>query len=222
MNGTKKIAAAVLIVAAVASIIVFVRSGITIPQAIEYARGLRHYWWLPIAYFAAYALLNVLFVPTQLLSVASAIIWGWALGGTIELFAATLGSLVPFAIGRWLRPPADRLKPVLTLELLLIFRLVPVIPYTALNYTAALSSITPIQYLLVTFLGSIPSTYIFAFFVDAIAKGVMQPRDVFLRVLLAGGVLAIFVVVTRLVAARIGGTQRHTAQTPDVADRPAE
>jgi uncharacterized membrane protein YdjX (TVP38/TMEM64 family) len=231
VNGTKKLAAAALVIAAIVSIVVFVRSGITIAEAITWARQMRHVWWAPLAYFALYALLNVLFVPTQLLSVASAVIWGWALGGTIELFAATNGALVPFSIARRLRAPriADRLKPVLTLtpmQLVLVLRLVPVVPYTALNYAAALSSVTPIQYTVATFLGIIPSTYIFAFFVDAIARGAMEPRDVFLRILLAGGLLALLVIAKRLAAARLpqpeDGTPRRTTRTPDGADRPAE
>jgi uncharacterized membrane protein YdjX (TVP38/TMEM64 family) len=231
VNGTKKLAAAALAITAIVSIVAFVRSGITIPEAIAYARQVRHVWWAPLAYFLLYAVLNVLFVPTQLLSIASAVIWGWAFGGTIELFAATLGAMVPFAIARWLGAPrmTDRLKPVRTLtpmQLVLVLRLVPLMPYTALNYAAALSDVTPLQYALATFLGIIPTTYIFAFFVDAIARGVMEPRDVFVRILLAGGLLALLVIATRLAASRLprpeGETPRRTERTPDGADHPAE
>jgi uncharacterized membrane protein YdjX (TVP38/TMEM64 family) len=218
---TKKIAAALLALIAVTSVILFVRSGITIPETVAYARGLRHVWWLPVAYFALYALMNVLFIPTQPLSVASAVIWGWALGGTIELFAATAGAMFPFFIARWLGTQRN-LPKIDSMQLLLICRLVPVLPYTLLNYAAAFSNVTPLQYAAATFVGIIPSTFIFAFFVDAIARGVMQPEDVFMRILVAGGVLALFVVATRLGAARLAGIRRRTEQMPDAGDRSAD
>ena len=49
----------------------------------------------------------------------------------------------------------------------------------------------------------IPSTYIFAFFVDAIVHGVLQPKEVFVRIVVAGALLAALVIVTRLVGARL-------------------
>lgn len=223
--------AALLALAAVVAIVMFFRSGVTVANVIAQARSLRHEWWTPIAYFAAYAVLNVLFIPTQLLSIASAVIWGWALGGTIELFAATLGALAPFSIARWLYPAAAQryALPMLRREgttLILILRLVPIVPYTALNYAAALSPVTLRQYTLATFGGMIPSTYIFAYFVDAIVNGILQPRDVFWRIALAGVLFATLVIATRLVALRLpereAGTPRRTARTPDAAGRSEE
>ena len=58
-----------------------------------------HWWAIPL-YFVLYVLLDILFIPTQLLSIAAALMWGWARGGTIELFAATLGAIPPYLIAR--------------------------------------------------------------------------------------------------------------------------
>ena len=214
MNGTKKILALLLVVCAVAALVVFVRSGVTIADAIRYAQTLRGRWWTPIAYFAAYALLDVLFVPTQLLSVAAAVIWGWMLGGTIELFAATAGAMLPYAIARSIGSAGalarrfgamtadEDVRAPRAFNTLLVFRLVPIIPYTALNYVAGLTRIRPAPYALATFVGNIPSTYIVAFFVDSVAAGVVKPRDVFVRVASAGVLLAGLVVLTALAKRR--------------------
>ena len=70
---------------------------------------------------------------------------------------------------------------IVSFSLLLLLRVVPIIPYTALNYVAGLSPIRPQRYLLATFIGMVPSTYLFAYFVDATVEGIMEPRDVLLR-----------------------------------------
>ena len=207
MNGTKKAAALLLPLVAAAALFAFFRSGITTAEVIEWAKTLRNVWWAPLAYFVAYAVLNVLFIPTQLLSIAAAVIWGWQVGATIELFAATLGALPPFFIARWLRPArAARYAALIDREgvtFLLVLRLVPILPYTALNYAAGLTPIRSIPYTFATLFGIVPSTYIFAFFVDAIVRGVLQPKDVFVRILIAGALLAALVIVTRLAASRL-------------------
>ena len=173
----------------------------------------RHVWWAAAVYLVAYAICDVLFIPTQALSIAAVVLWGWMLGGTIELLSATLGALLPFLIGRttlrdWLAAKIARHERVATLldeegfSLLLVLRLVPIIPYTPLNYVASLSTITIRRYLAATFLGMIPSTFIFAYFVDALLRGLLEPRAVALRVVGAGLLLGALVVATRLASRR--------------------
>ena len=167
------------------------------------------HWWAVPLYFVLYALLDILFIPTQLLSIAAALMWGWARGGTIELFAATLGAIPPYRIARttfreWIAEKLQkhqRASAVLEREgftLLLLLRVVPLIPYTPLNYVAGLTSVPLSRYVLATFIGLIPSTYIFAWFVQAIADGVVEPRDAALRAVAAGAAFAALIIATRL------------------------
>jgi uncharacterized membrane protein YdjX (TVP38/TMEM64 family) len=83
-------------------------------------------------------------------------------------------------------------------SLLLLLRVVPLIPYTLLNYVAGFAAVRPLPYLAATLLGVIPSTFIFAYFVDAVVQGVMRPRDVALRIVAAGLAMAALVIGTRL------------------------
>jgi uncharacterized membrane protein YdjX (TVP38/TMEM64 family) len=185
-------------------------------------------WAIPL-YFLLYALLNVFFIPTQALSIAAVLLWGWLRGGAIELVAATAGSIVPFLIARSaLRAPiaerlAGRRKAVEVLEregftVLLILRVVPVIPYTILNYLAGLSPLGLWRYVAATILGMVPSTFVFAYFVDAVISGVMDPRQVLNRGLAAGALLAALLVLTRLASPRVRRRLASRARTSSPTD----
>ena len=201
------------------------------PAAIAIA--IRDRWWAIPAYFLAYALLDLVFIPTQFLSIAAVLMWGWIRGGTIELFAATIGAVPPYLVARstlreWI---VDRLSShrhaaeMLDREgftLLLLLRVVPIIPYTPLNYVAGLTSLRVAQYVLATFIGIMPSTFIFAWFVQSIADGVMNPREATLRALAAGVLFAMLIIATRLAAPRLRRRMQsssHTALPPDAGRR---
>jgi uncharacterized membrane protein YdjX (TVP38/TMEM64 family) len=180
----------------------------------QWSRELGSRWWALPAFVGAYIVLDILFIPTQFLSIAGVLIWGWWKGGIIELVSATIGAMFPFLIARsmlreWIE---TRLRPhraaaaMLDREgftLLLLLRLVPIIPYTALNYLAGLTSISLPRYILATFAGMIPSTFVFAYFVQAVAEGVVEPEQVILRGAAAAALFATLVIVTRLLVTRL-------------------
>jgi uncharacterized membrane protein YdjX (TVP38/TMEM64 family) len=185
-------------------------------------------WWAIPLYLLAYAILDLLFIPTQFLSIAAVLIWGWKLGGTIELISATAGAIPPYLIARttlrgWVQQKlAAHQKFASMIErdpftLLLVLRVVPIIPYTPLNYVAGLASIRLPHYVAATAIGMVPSTYIFAFFVQALVDGIMEPRDVAVRGLLAGALFAALVIGTRLAAPRL---RRRLDASPDHTTSP--
>jgi uncharacterized membrane protein YdjX (TVP38/TMEM64 family) len=191
-------------------------------------RGYQDAWWAVPCYFLLYAVLNVLFIPTQALSIAAVLLWGWRRGGTIELVAATAGSIAPFLIARSALgatvearlAPHRKAAELLAREgftLLLILRVVPIFPYTILNYVAGLSSLRVGQYVAATLLGMIPSTFVFAYFVDALVRGAVEPRRVLHRGIAAALLLAGLVVLARLAAPglrrRLQSTDRTSAPT---------
>lgn len=172
------------------------------------AAALRGHWWAPLAYAAVYVLATMFFIPTQPLSIAAVLIWGWRIGATIELLSATLASIPPYllarsAAGAWMQAKVQRHERIASLmdtegfTFLLLLRVVPILPYLALNYVAGASTIRLAPYIAATFLGMIPSAYVFAYFVDAVAAGIMRPREVALRVIGAGLLFGAFVVGMR-------------------------
>jgi uncharacterized membrane protein YdjX (TVP38/TMEM64 family) len=203
------------------------------PAAIvEWLRASGGAWWAIPLYAALYAVFNVLFIPTQPLSIAAVLLWGWVNGGIIELISATIGALFPYLIARstmrsWLRARLEKHQSVIaaldreSFTILLLLRVVPIIPYTALNYVAGLSSIRPQRYLLATFIGMVPSTFIFAYFVDASVQGLMAPREVMIRVLAAGALFAALIIATRVAAPKVRERMSagRTSPPPAGADR---
>lgn len=171
-------------------------------------------WWAPLLYAGTYALLSVLFIPPHPLSVAAVVVWGWQLGGIIELISATLSSIAPYLIARstgrrWIEERLSSRRQIaetLSREgsvLLLVLRLTAIVPYTLLNFLAGLTSISLLRYLMTTFAGMIPSVFIFAYFVDALLQGVLRPGEVLARVVIAGGLLAALVLAGRIVGRRL-------------------
>lgn len=185
----------------------------------EVARWLRSVgskWWSPLAYIGAYILFTLFLVPAFVLSAAAAVMWGWFAGGVVELVAAMLASIPPYLLARsgggvWMRRKIEKHGGRKSWErvqhegffALLLLRLVPVIPFPVLNYLAGLALVRPVRYLVASFLGMIPSIFLFTYFVDAVAKSTEDLTQAIPRILGAGMAIAILAIVTRVVAARL-------------------
>lgn len=204
----------VLLLAGGVAYLAAARSGIGVEEAVAWLRSIRGHWWTPLVYVAAYTLMNLLFIPPLPLSIAAVVLWGWARGGTIELLAATIGALFPYLVARsasreWLAARLAnhrKLAAILDREgfsMVLTLRFVPVIPYTLLNYLAGFSAIRPLPYVAATLLGMIPSTFIFAYFVDGLVQGLVRPREVTMHIFAAGALLAALVLLTRFLGRRV-------------------
>jgi uncharacterized membrane protein YdjX (TVP38/TMEM64 family) len=131
-------------------------------------------WWAVPLFVVLYALFTVFLLPVTPLSAAAALTWGWAVGGTVELVTCTFTALVPFALARrgltgWIarRVPREHI-PEAPFTLFLL-RLVPVVPFVALNYLAGTTRVRARDYVVTTFFGSIPSVFLFAWFIDTMA-----------------------------------------------------
>ncbi|MDQ6754516.1 MAG: TVP38/TMEM64 family protein [Actinomycetota bacterium] len=130
-------------------------------------------WWGPAAFILAYAALTLAPVPKNVLSVAAGLVFGFAGGIAVVLAAAILGAIAAFWLGRWLGREAvekftgarvekvDRLLRRRGLAAMIGVRLVPVLPFTAINYTAGLTSIRWWPYFLGTVIGILPGTVSF-------------------------------------------------------------
>lgn len=186
-------------------------------EAASWLHTLRNYWWMPLAYAGLYALFSVVMIPPTPLSVAGALIWGWWLGGLIELFVFTASSFIAFAlshstVGRWLEPRLpERAKAMQErihqrgFFILFLLRMIPIIPSPLLNYSAGLARIKPRDYLAATFLGSIPSVFIFTYLVDSVAAATVSVPNASVRVIIAGVLIASFALIGRRLARMLRG-----------------
>jgi uncharacterized membrane protein YdjX (TVP38/TMEM64 family) len=194
-----------------------VKAGVDVTALTTRMRG---QWWAPFAFVAIYSLAAVIIFPTQPLSIAAVLIWGWRVGGAIELVAATIAAACPYFIARgtgrhWIEPRLKhhaRIAALLDREgfmLVLILRVTSMVPYPVLNYLAGCSTVRLLPYLGATIVGMVPSVFIFAYFVEAVAAGLMRPREVAFRVIGAGLLFAIFAIGTRVA---VGAVRRRLDQ----------
>jgi uncharacterized membrane protein YdjX (TVP38/TMEM64 family) len=136
--------------------------------------GLQRYFtgspWGPVAFVLGYAALTLSPVPKNVLSIGAGVIFGFAGGTGVVLSAALLGATAAFWLGRWLGRDAveaftgarvaklDALLQRRGFPAVIGVRLVPVLPFTAINYLAGLTSVGWWPYFMGTALGILPGT----------------------------------------------------------------
>lgn len=125
-------------------------------------------WWGPAAFVVGYAALTLAPVPKNVLSVAAGVLFGFAAGFGIVFTAAMLGATAAFWLGRGLGRDAverftgtrvEKVDEVLRrrgFAAVVGVRLVPVLPFTAINYSAGLTSVGWWPYFFGTLLGILP------------------------------------------------------------------
>ena len=117
-----------------------------------------------------YAALTLLPLPLSVVTIAAGAVFGLGRGVPAVVLGATLGAVLAFGFGRVLgRDTAQRLagRRLDSLDALLqrrgltavlVVRLMPVLPFTAVNYLSGLTSVRFVSYLLGTALGIVPGT----------------------------------------------------------------
>jgi uncharacterized membrane protein YdjX (TVP38/TMEM64 family) len=150
-------------------------------------------------YIAIYGMLVALSVPGgAVLTIAGGFLFGTWLGGLCAMIGATVGATAIFLAARaGLGGLAQRAGPLVgKLELgfradafnyLLVLRLVPILPFWLVNLVPALVGVTLPTYVLATFLGIIPGTFVYASLGNGLGAVVDEPD---LAILFAPSVLA--------------------------------
>lgn len=130
--------------------------------------------WGPALYVLGYALLVLVPTPASVLTILGGALFGLVEGVALAWLGAVLGAVGGFALGRRLgRPAVDRLlggrlaaaDRLLTdhgLSAVLAVRLVPVLPFTALNYAAGLVGVRWRPYVVGSALGMLPGATAYA------------------------------------------------------------
>jgi uncharacterized membrane protein YdjX (TVP38/TMEM64 family) len=126
--------------------------------------------WALLFFGAAYAAATLAPVPKNAMSVAAGLVFGFVAGVTLIWVAGMAGAVVGFWLGRVLgrdgveRLCRGRLARVDALVddyggwAVLVLRLVPVMPFTALNYGSGLTNLRLRSYLAATAVGVVPGT----------------------------------------------------------------
>ncbi len=131
--------------------------------------------WAPVVYMLLYAVGPSFLVPGAVMTIAAGLAFGTLWGSVYAMTGADLGALVAFATGRYLgkdfvqRHVGRRFHIQLDriarhgFQIIFYLRIVPVIPYNALNLIAGASPISFRDYFWASMIGMIPGTVAFAF-----------------------------------------------------------
>lgn len=130
--------------------------------------------WGPALFFAIYAGLALIPCPRALLTAAGGALFGLWVGAGLALAGALVGAIVSFGLGRALgRESVDRLirgrlarvDEILNehgLAAVLVVRLLPVLPFIAINYASGLSGVRFRHFTLGSAVGMVPGSLAYA------------------------------------------------------------
>ncbi|WP_311524856.1 TVP38/TMEM64 family protein [uncultured Corynebacterium sp.] len=137
--------------------------------------------WFPVAFWLLYILITQFPIPRTVMTVSAGILFGSVQGILIAITATTVSAVISLLIVRTLL--RDWVEPQLThpaveqinrrLEergWLAIFslRLIAAVPFSVLNYAAALTRVPVLPFAIATFAGSLPGTVLVTIFGDTL------------------------------------------------------
>lgn len=139
--------------------------------------------WAPVVFVAGYTVATALALPGSVLTIAGGALFGFWWGSALNTIGANCGANAAFALSRWLgREGIGRLvgRRLTGLDRatarhgflgLLILRLIPLVPFNALNFGSGLTAMRWRHYAWATVLGIVPGTLVYTFFADALVQG---------------------------------------------------
>lgn len=164
--------------------------------------------WSVLVYILIYVFNTILvFPPNAPISLSAGLIFGHLGGAVIILVSAAIGTSAAFFIGRSVERKfldqllqgkwkgfSEKLEKNGFMTVLFL-RLIPIVPFEILNYICGLSRISYKDFIAGTLLGMIPGAVVTAYFGGALGD-INSLADLFSpRILAAGAVLILFVVI---------------------------
>jgi uncharacterized membrane protein YdjX (TVP38/TMEM64 family) len=182
--------------------------------------------WFPLAFLAAHIVVTVVPVPRTAFTLAAGLLFGPLLGVAIAVVASTASAVLALLLVRaagWQLNRLVRHRAVDTVDerlrergwlAVLSLRLIPAVPFSAINYAAGASAVRAAPYTLATLAGLLPGTAAVVILGDALAS---HPSPLLLLVSLCTGALGL----TGLIV-EIRHFRRHRQQTSgEAAPEPA-
>ncbi len=172
---------------------------------------LREHWWGPIGFILIYGIGCVLALPGLLLTLCGGAIFGVAWGTLYNILASNLGATLAFFmaryfgrdfISRFMKGRVEAFDEKVAnhgFRFIFTLRLIPLIPFNGLNLGSGLSKIKYRDYLLGSFLGMLPGTFIYTYFADALLKGATgSGKRAYINLIIASALLILISLVIAL------------------------
>ncbi|MBT3217949.1 MAG: TVP38/TMEM64 family protein [Proteobacteria bacterium] len=186
---------------------------------VEWARGAGA--MSVVVFIVLYAVATVFMVPGTLLTLGAGFVYGPVWGTALVSPASVLGASLAFWLARSVARPwisgrvegdarfanIDRAVGAEGLKVVFLLRLSPVFPFTFLNYALGLTAVSFRKYVLASWLGMLPATFLYVYLgslvpsVAELASGAPSESSGLERVLLWVGLAAtvtVTIYLTRL------------------------
>jgi uncharacterized membrane protein YdjX (TVP38/TMEM64 family) len=182
--------------------------------------------WFPLAFLAAHIVVTVLPFPRTAFTLAAGLLFGPLLGITLAVVASTASAVIALLLVRaagWQLSRLVRHQTVETVDArlrdrswiaVMSLRLIPVVPFSAINYAVGASAVRVLPYTLATLVGVLPGTAAVVILGDALTGDV---SPLLLLVSLCTGLLGL-----GLLAYEISHHRRHKRPTVTEFDVTAE
>lgn len=181
--------------------------------------------WGPLVFIAIYAIAVVAAIPGSVLTIAAGAMFGSLLGVAVVSVASTLGAAMAFAVARWFARDSvarwlennekftklDRMTSRHGAIVVAITRLVPLFPFTLLNYGFGLTGVRFRTYVLWSWLCMLPGTVLYVVGADAVTRGLAEGRVPWVLVV----IVAVTAVALALIVRRV---RRALTDDPDSRD----
>lgn len=139
--------------------------------------------WFPAAFFVAHVVMTVLPFPRTAFTLAAGLLFGPGLGIAIAVTASTISAVIALlavrALGWQLSRVGHPLVEAIDARLrergwpaVLSLRLIPMVPFSVLNYAVGASAVRAVPYALATLVGVIPGTAAVVVLGDALTGNV--------------------------------------------------
>lgn len=213
----KKLKPFLILAALAAAVLLLRRLGLQdrVPELRDYIAGLGA--WGYLVFIGAYAVLTVLAVPGSAMTVAAGAVFGSLKGVLVVSAASTLGAGLAFLVARYLA--RERVAAWLSSNekfrrldeltarhgelIVAVTRLVPLFPFTLLNYGFGLTGIRFGTYLFWSWLCMLPGTVLYVVGADIFARAVETGTVPVPLALFLAAVAVILTLVARKAAAVI-------------------
>lgn len=179
-------------------------------RALASLRAAAGSWWVGPAFSLVYAAAVAVALPASVLTLLGGAAFGLGRGVLWVSLGANLGATAGFCIARRLGRSAlrgflgsrlevfDKISDAAGFNGVLALRLLPIAPFSLLNFAFGLTRISWTDFALATVIGILPGTVIYVFFADALLAGsAAAGHEARIRALLAGLLLVSFSLLTR-------------------------
>ncbi|MCJ8312880.1 MAG: TVP38/TMEM64 family protein [Saccharospirillaceae bacterium] len=171
-------------------------------------------YWAPVIFIMIYIISTVFFIPGSLLTLASGVLFGPIFGTFFTLIGATIGATISFMISRFLArdwiekksgPRLNQLQRGVDKEgwrFIAMVRLVPLFPFSILNYALGLTRIRISVYVITSFICMAPGSLAYNYLGHATAQSISGTADLkqtISQIFIAIGLFAFVLYLPRII-----------------------